>query len=165
MKEPCVMKPETWALRLKVIGAFGGQCVDCGETDPVLLELDHINGGGNHDRKLTTHRGQRFYTSLMASTAWLATPPVLALRCVSCHRRKTWREWGLDTSVPLAGVRNDSEQAGTPVPMPVTEPSDGGSISYDYRRVKFDAQPTQSPAEDVPLARQGLFSRFKRKSG
>ena len=38
-------------LRLEVIKALGGKCVRCGFSDSRALQIDHINGGGNHERK------------------------------------------------------------------------------------------------------------------
>lgn len=61
-------------------------CVDCGESDPVVLEFDHI---------LTKHRD----VSLMSRTAFSSSAVVAEIakcvvRCGNCHRRKTAREQG-----------------------------------------------------------------------
>jgi hypothetical protein len=37
--------------RLEAIEVLGGKCVGCGITDTRLLTIDHIHGGGRHDRK------------------------------------------------------------------------------------------------------------------
>jgi hypothetical protein len=34
-------------MRQAIIEAFGGQCVQCGFSDPRALQLDHINGDGH----------------------------------------------------------------------------------------------------------------------
>ena len=40
-------------LRQDVQNAYGGACQCCGETEPVFLAIDHINGhGGDHRRSL-----------------------------------------------------------------------------------------------------------------
>jgi hypothetical protein len=38
-------------IRLKVIAALGGKCAKCPWTDWRALQVDHVAGGGNKDRK------------------------------------------------------------------------------------------------------------------
>jgi len=62
-------------------------CVDCGETDPVVLEFDHQTGkdfeiGGVVRRNISVRR-------LAIEVA------KCHVRCANCHRRKTYRERGL----------------------------------------------------------------------
>lgn len=37
--------------RIEMVNAYGGKCVCCGETEIQFLSLDHINGGGEAERK------------------------------------------------------------------------------------------------------------------
>ncbi len=39
-------------LRSEMIEAYGGKCSCCGETEPLFLQLDHINNDGHLDRKV-----------------------------------------------------------------------------------------------------------------
>ena len=61
-------------------------CVDCGESDPDVLEFDHV-------------RGKKAEISLLASMG-LPWPTIVAeiakceVRCANCHRRKTVRQIG-----------------------------------------------------------------------
>lgn len=49
----------------RVVEAYGGRCVCCGETIAMLLTVDHKNGGGSvHRRQL---RGQGIYQFLINS--------------------------------------------------------------------------------------------------
>jgi len=41
---------QTRRLKAEMITAYGGHCVCCGETDPLMLALDHVNGNGQEDR-------------------------------------------------------------------------------------------------------------------
>lgn len=38
-------------VRKEVFEAYGNKCSCCGETEPLFLTLDHINGGGRAHRK------------------------------------------------------------------------------------------------------------------
>jgi hypothetical protein len=61
-------------------------CVDCGESDPVVLQFDHVRGKRKEVSKM-----------LRSGFTW---PTVSAeidkceVRCGNCHRRKTAREQG-----------------------------------------------------------------------
>ena len=64
----------------------GKACVDCAESDPVVLELDHIRGP------------KRGNISQMVSNGvtWARIADELKkceIRCANCHRRKTAREF------------------------------------------------------------------------
>jgi hypothetical protein len=61
-------------------------CVDCGESDPVVLEFDHVG------EKLMDVS----HMALMGFT-WASVEAEIAkceVRCANCHRRKTARERG-----------------------------------------------------------------------
>jgi hypothetical protein len=62
-------------------------CVDCGETDPVVLEFDHVRG-----EKI------RPISHMVSTQAPLATLVQeigkCEVRCANCHRRKTFKQLG-----------------------------------------------------------------------
>ena len=75
-------------------------CVDCGESNPFLLEFDHTNvdsKGDGIDKSFAI--GSCYRTSEQALRAELAKCDV---RCVSCHRIKTLYEKG---SYRASGLR------------------------------------------------------------
>lgn len=39
------------SMRRELIDAYGGECACCGESEPLFLDLDHINNDGNAHRK------------------------------------------------------------------------------------------------------------------
>lgn len=47
-------------VKADVFGHYGGyRCVCCGETEPVFLVIDHVNGGGNAERRKIGPQGTR----------------------------------------------------------------------------------------------------------
>lgn len=62
-------------------------CVDCSESDPAVLEFDHI-GAKRRDLSLMTRAGYA-WTTIQAEIA------KCVVRCGNCHRRKTARERGI----------------------------------------------------------------------
>ncbi len=60
-------------------------CVDCGETDPVVLEFDHL-------RDKLFDIGQKL--AVRSWTSVLAEIEKCEVVCVNCHRRRTARRRG-----------------------------------------------------------------------
>lgn len=61
-------------------------CVDCGETDPVVLDFDHIKGRKIRTISLMLHSNSR--------GSILKEIQKCVVRCANCHRRKTALERG-----------------------------------------------------------------------
>lgn len=62
-------------------------CVDCGESDPRLLEFDHVRG--KKKAAISVLASGRY--SLETIQAEIAKCEV---RCTSCHRKKTYKDRG-----------------------------------------------------------------------
>lgn len=65
---------------------LGHPCTDCGETDPIVLEFDHIE-----DKKFNIGAANGQGRSLKSVQAEVEKCEV---RCANCHRRKTYRDRG-----------------------------------------------------------------------
>ncbi len=62
-------------------------CVDCGESDPVVLEFDHVRGRKSEDVSVMVQGGW----SLNAIQTEIAKCDV---RCANCHRQKSILQFG-----------------------------------------------------------------------
>lgn len=70
--------------RREALQGYGGKCYACGETDPVVLDFDHVNGDGSIHRILIG-TGTRLFRWLKAENY----PASIQVLCANCHRRKT----------------------------------------------------------------------------
>lgn len=66
-------------------------CVDCGETDPVVLEFDHVRGTKIKEVSLMSN-------NCVAISTLLKEIEKCEIRCANCHRRVTWLRRKLVTS-------------------------------------------------------------------
>ena len=69
-------------LRIKVVEKLGGKCIKCGVDDIRVLQLDHINGGGNKERR----KGIEAYT--VYKRALLVGEKEFQILCANCNRLK-----------------------------------------------------------------------------
>ena len=88
-------------------------CVDCGETNPVVLDFDH------RDPSLKRSEVAR----LAASRPWAQVLNEIAkcdVRCANCHRRRTARQfnWRKLTRTPTTSIRDVEETV--PIDVRVT---------------------------------------------
>jgi len=61
-------------------------CVDCGETDPILLDADHVG--------VKTSSLCRLVNSFASWDRIKKELKQCQIRCVSCHRKKTAKDFG-----------------------------------------------------------------------
>jgi hypothetical protein len=74
------------SLREEMIQAYGGCCVRCGETDCVVLVLDHINDDGKVKR--TLHNGAQSEVRYLRKQGWPKGEHQLL--CYNCNARKEY---------------------------------------------------------------------------
>lgn len=86
--------------RVDIVRFLGGQCVECGEDDVTVLELDHKNGDGVKEWALTGRfrrsaaQGGMSGSSHVCVANKLGLPYIRETRqvlCANCHTRKTSR--------------------------------------------------------------------------
>ena len=82
------IKAEKYAAKKEFVWNYklSHPCVDCGETDPIVLEFDHINP---NEKEATV-------ANMLGRTASLekikAEIDKCEVRCANCHRRKHYYE-------------------------------------------------------------------------
>lgn len=69
-------------------------CVDCGETDPIVLEFDHVRGEKRFSIAEAPHRKVSIKTLKLEIEK-------CEIRCANCHRRKTYKQFGYLTPSKL----------------------------------------------------------------
>jgi 5-methylcytosine-specific restriction endonuclease McrA len=60
------------------------KCLDCGETDPIVLEFDHIHQKTKFKHVSKMLSGHYSWKSVFAEIG------KCEVRCANCHRRKTY---------------------------------------------------------------------------
>lgn len=70
--------------KIEVINHMGGKCVCCGEAELEFLTIDHVNGGGEQERKKLHREGQRMYAWLRANNY----PDGYQVLCFNCNWSK-----------------------------------------------------------------------------
>lgn len=80
------------AKREQALLALGGKCASCGNADKRVLQIDHVNGGGNSDRK-----GSR----VSVLNRVISGESGFQLLCANCHCIKSFEngEYGNVVSV------------------------------------------------------------------
>jgi 5-methylcytosine-specific restriction endonuclease McrA len=63
-------------------------CVDCGESDPTVLEFDHLNPADKR-KDVSELAGGRYSLETISEEITKCV-----VRCANCHRRKTARDRG-----------------------------------------------------------------------
>ena len=81
-------------------------CIDCGESDPVVLEFDHRD---------STTKLRAVAQMIEARYAWdkiLAEIEKCDVRCANCHRRKTSKQFGHRRSLLQSAIECSSIKGG-----------------------------------------------------
>jgi hypothetical protein len=70
-------------VREETLNLLGGKCVKCGFNDKRALQIDHINGGGNKERKDGLGFGMKFNKHVTKS--FLKNEDKYQLLCANCN--------------------------------------------------------------------------------
>lgn len=68
--------------RAEALAAYGNKCACCGETEPAFLSFDHMNGGGEKERKMGIY-GTTLYRRLIKHH-----PEDAQILCHNCNQAK-----------------------------------------------------------------------------
>lgn len=70
----------------RILAAYGARCARCGETDPAVLVVDHVNDDGAAHRG----RGKRklVFFEVYADVIRRGFPPDFQILCANCNVRK-----------------------------------------------------------------------------
>jgi len=72
-----------WERRLRILKAYGGTCVCCGEDNPEFLVFDHVNGGGTAERRIDGNG-----TDIAGRIEKLGYPDWIQILCANCNMAK-----------------------------------------------------------------------------
>jgi hypothetical protein len=77
-----------WSNKLKVINSYGGKCNKCSESDPIVLNVDHVfDNGKNHVTKSGKRiTGNQLYSNIIKNNY----PDCYQILCANCNSRKEW---------------------------------------------------------------------------
>jgi len=77
-----------FVLRAKILAHYGGKCSCCGESEPMFLEFDHVNGGGRKHHRAVGSSG--VYRAIIES----GYSADYRLLCSNCNMGR-WRNGGV----------------------------------------------------------------------
>ena len=95
---------------LKLTYLLDHPCIDCGESNPIVLEFDHIKGTKE------ANVSQLIWSAGARPTRFQREIAKCVVRCVNCHRRKTAHargSWRLHAAI-VANDASPPDAAGSP---------------------------------------------------
>ena len=79
-------RAQMWARKIALLDSLGGKCVECGISDPRVLDIDHIDPA----KKLRPVHRQ--YSTPIRLAFWEKEAGNLRILCANCHRIRTHRD-------------------------------------------------------------------------
>ena len=101
-----------FAVKLKIIEAYGGKCACCGETIPEFLTIDHIDNNGAEERRQNNNlTGTKFYRWLIKNNF---PKDNYQLLCCNCNCAKGFFGYCPHNKpeIVIRATRNTEKQAG-----------------------------------------------------
>jgi 5-methylcytosine-specific restriction endonuclease McrA len=89
-------------LRQQVLIKLGNKCVRCGESDPIVLQVDHVNGDGRRDHDEYSHRAQPAYLKEIIADE----TGKYQLLCANCNTKKYFTE---EKKYPIYDYEDEKE--------------------------------------------------------
>ncbi len=79
--------------RINTIKLLGGKCIRCGNSDFRVLQIDHVNGNGNEERRKVAYMRSFILQQLKSNP--VEANKKYQLLCANCNWIKFWerKEW------------------------------------------------------------------------
>jgi len=93
------------SLHDKALNALGDRCACCGETRNSMLDIDHVAGGGNMERRADLGNNFKLYQRIRDGLVKLGIHQILCSNCNNSKRRncglcehytERWAHWLMD---------------------------------------------------------------------
>lgn len=81
-----IARRNRWKIKMEIINHYGGKCACCGEVEPRFLSLDHMNGGGNADRKRRFNGTIRGGVEIYRQVKKEGYPNIFRILCHNCNQ-------------------------------------------------------------------------------
>jgi hypothetical protein len=72
-----------FTLRKRVVQKYGGRCVCCGESNSLLLNIDHVNGDGKYERAFD--KGGNIYSGFLSRLDREPVSSRYQILCFNCN--------------------------------------------------------------------------------
>jgi hypothetical protein len=82
-----------WRVKSKALRIVGTKCVYCGEANPLILSINHKNGGGNSERKALKLEGNDLYRMIVSGKRKTDDLETCCMNCQVAYEVKVGRRW------------------------------------------------------------------------
>jgi hypothetical protein len=85
-----------WKKRKRIFDLLGGKCHSCGESDWRCLQIDHVHGGGNKQKKMLKSSNEKYYNLVLKMLE--SGSKDYQLLCANCNWKKLYDNNELSTN-------------------------------------------------------------------
>jgi len=84
-----------WRKKKRIFDLLGGKCYSCGESDWRCLQIDHVNGGGNQQKKRLHSANEKYYNFILKELQFGSKN--YQLLCANCNWKKFYENNEIST--------------------------------------------------------------------